>query len=93
MATHKFSERQPKDGETVLHCGHLENKPHHFFALPDSFPDGIKFSRPDGSTGRATWMVLCQNCFAAGLDPENCMRADGKWKGDAPAIVQYEPQA
>ena len=30
----RFTAAQPKDGDTVLHCGHLENKPHR--AVADS---------------------------------------------------------
>lgn len=84
----KFTKLQPKDGETVLHCGHLEDKPHHFFALSDGKTvAGINFKRPDGSQGLAHWMVLCEMCFTRnGDEPERCIRGDATWIGDEPEI-------
>jgi hypothetical protein len=86
----EFSKHQPRDGETVLHCGHLESIPHHFFALSDgALIAGIHFRRPNGSEGTATWMVLCQPCFNAHAhEPEKCMRADAEWIGDEPAVKE-----
>lgn len=88
----KFSKHQPKDGETVLHCGHLEDKPHHFFAMSDPSlgePEEVTFNRPDGSTGRARWMVLCSTCnLRHGQNPSACIRADATWIGDEPAIKE-----
>jgi hypothetical protein len=87
----KFSKNQPKDGETILHCGHLETKPHHFFAFGDgNIIVSVNFTRPDGSRGEATWMVLCNQCFAIHqTEPEKAMRADAIWIGDEPAIKEY----
>lgn len=88
-ADRPFAKYQPKDGETVLHCGHLENKPHHFFAMSDPSKEiqPLVFQRPDGTTGRATWMVLCSQCFPKFCDcPDKAMRADAKWIGDEPAL-------
>jgi len=51
----RFTKYQPKDGEIVMHCGHLENKPHHFFAMGDpdkecsSVPTNNRTSEMDGS--------------------------------------------
>lgn len=51
----------PKPGDAVLGCVHRPNpyQAHVFHA-----PDGIEFMRPDGSHGRATWMMLCDDCRA-----------------------------
>lgn len=86
----KFAKQQPKDGETILHCGHLETKPHHFFAFSDGKETaGFHFHRPDGTTGTATWMVLCSRCFVTHADrPEECMRGDATWIGDEPEIKE-----
>lgn len=88
----KFSKHQPKDGETILHCGHLEKKPHHFYAIGDPekrIPQEMDFRRPDGSVGKAKWMVLCRDCFQIYSDnPAACMRADGEWIGDAPVVKE-----
>jgi hypothetical protein len=84
-----FTKVQPKDGDTVLHCGHLENKPHHFYAMsdPNKLMVGCPFTRPDGSAGLAKWMVLCSKCFEVYFDaPEKAMRADARWIGDEPEI-------
>jgi len=85
-----FTKVQPSDGDTVLHCGHLENKPHHFYAMSDPSQKiirGIMFTRPDGTTGLARWMVLCSRCFEVYFDsPEKAMRADATWIGDEPEI-------
>ena len=85
-----FTKQQPKDGDTVLHCGHLETKPHHFFALTDGEKlAGINFRRPDGTEGLAQWMVLCEMCFEQHADePERCIRADATWIGNEPEILE-----
>ena len=92
LAMSKFTKVQPKDGDTVLHCGHLENKPHHFFATSDPSRSkiiGMPFTRPDGTCGVAKWMVLCQSCFPKFCDtPHQAMRADSQWIGDEPAIKE-----
>jgi hypothetical protein len=78
-----FTKLQPQDGDTILHCGHLENKPHHFL----HFKDAVKFRRPDGSQDQAHWLVVCNTCFA--LHHENpfaCISADSTWRGNEPAI-------
>jgi hypothetical protein len=85
-----FAKLQPRDGETVLHCGHLDSVPHHFFAMSDgNNVAGINFTRPDGTAGTATWMVLCSSCFSSHAnEPERCMRADAVWRGHEPAIKE-----
>jgi hypothetical protein len=82
------TEQQPKDGETVLHCGHKDKEfnPHHFFGFGSELPE-VEFSRPDGTRGKSRWMCLCQACFNLySENPEACIRADATWLGDEPAI-------
>jgi hypothetical protein len=92
MGSETFTKHQPKHGETVLHCGHLENKPHHFFAMSDPSlgePEEVMFRRPNGTTGRARWMVLCSRCILQhSMNPNLAMRADATWIGDEPAIKE-----
>lgn len=66
----KFTKQQPKDGDTVLHCGHLEAKHYHFFYFPED---------------DAKWMMLCDDCYAS-QELENCIRYRSTWMGDDPAI-------
>ena len=49
-----FTKDQPKDGDTILHCGHLGlckivRRPAHWF----KFDGPVGFQRPDGSPGEA----------------------------------------
>jgi len=78
-----FAKNQPKHGETVLHCNHVMVAKHnHFFMIPETV-----FTRPDGSTGKSKWIVLCESCFLTHAnDPTKCIRGDSSWKGDEPAI-------
>jgi hypothetical protein len=77
----KFTEIQPKDGDHVLHCGHLDTAPHHF--LKASPP--IVFDRPDNTSGEATWVVICDACFRRyGADAP--IRGDAVWIGNEPII-------
>ena len=81
----KFTKQQPRDGETVMHCGHIENSPHHFFGLPEE----IGFTRPDKSIGKSRWIVLCQPCFNLHAEHlETCIRGDAQWIGNEPAIKE-----
>jgi hypothetical protein len=82
----KFAQMQPKDGETVLHCGHIEGT-HHFFLLSHE----MVFSRPDQTRGSSRWLVLCVACMARhGDNPGAAIRADSVWQGDRPAIMEPE---
>lgn len=83
----EFTERQPKDGDVILHCGHLKQEgsvPWHFFSTA---PGGkFEFVRPDGTPGEAKWLVCCDECFdkrGARFD----VVGDDVWKGDDPIIV------
>lgn len=80
-----FTAEQPKDGETVLHCGHLTGKTKwHWWR----FRTPTKFTRPDGTEDVAHWQVACQACvdLAGGDDTKLTVRGDGTWNGNAPFV-------
>lgn len=81
-----YAAEQPRDGDTILHCGHLDQgRPAHWFR----YPEVIGFARPDGSHGEAEWLAICSPCFAThGL--ETPVRGDGTWTGDDPVIEKVE---
>lgn len=87
-----FTKDQPKDGDTILHCGHLGQRkfmqrPVHWF----KFDKSIGFQRPDGSHGEAEWLAACEPCFVKhGEKVANRIRGDGIWTGDIPAIEKVE---
>jgi hypothetical protein len=74
---------QPRDGETVAHCGHVRDAVLWFHA-----PDPIRFRRPDGTFGETCWVVCCRDCFRrAGDDIGRVeVRGDGQWQGDEPTV-------
>jgi hypothetical protein len=87
-----YAQQQPKDGDIVLHCIHLRQSPNgHFFF----FSKKMLFTRPDGTTGSAEWVSLCQECVdETGGQPTQLkvdeifsrIAADSTWKGNEPAI-------
>lgn len=78
-----FTNLQPKDRETILHCGHIKRKGmKHFFKS-----SGTQFTRPDGTTGEAQWWVCCQRCFDR-YHGDFQVRGDATWIGDEPFIEQ-----
>lgn len=81
-----FTADQPKHGETIIHCGHMEVKTHHFYRIQV----GGKFQRPDGTFGQATWQLACDNCqtLARGDVRKLPVRGDGIWQGDDPIIKE-----
>ena len=78
----KLAKIQPVDGDTVIHCGHLDADIHHFFQAD------TRFRRPDGSQGRAKFLVGCDDCFrkAGGKAKNLLIRGDGTWKGNEPIV-------
>ena len=83
-----FAARQPQDGETVVHCGHLGSGRHHFSFFS---PDPLEFTRLDGSPGEATWLIECQPCFDARAGTDSlAVRGDMVWDGRDP-IVEAVP--
>lgn len=83
-----FTEDQPKDGDTILHCGHLgQHKIVHRCAHWFKFDWRIGFQRPDGSHGEAEWFAACEPCLIEhGEKVTSRVRGDVLWIGDEPAI-------
>lgn len=85
-----FSDQQPKDGDTILHCGHLGQDASargaaHWF----KYDEPVRFERPDGSHGAAEWLAVCATCFVRYGDKAP-VRGDGQWTGDEPTIETEE---
>jgi hypothetical protein len=74
-----FASKQPKHGDQILHCGHI-NGPVNWLYMPKA----NKFTRPDGTTGMAHWIAACDRCFRRNGNPT--IRGDGIWQGDTPII-------
>jgi hypothetical protein len=83
--TTKWAKDQPKDGDVILHCGHLRpgGNEHWFHVDP-----GMPFTRPDKTTGVARWIIGCPACAAAAdYDASKIkIRSDATWIGDEPFI-------
>lgn len=83
-----FTADQPKDGDTILHCGHFGGS---FKCYWFKFADPVGFVRPDRSCGDAEWFVACEACFVKhGEEASNFPRGDGVWTGDEPAVEKEE---
>jgi len=81
-----FTKDQPKDGDTILHCGHVDQDVCcHWFKY--SIP--YLFERPNGTRGSSEWFAVCDSCFNKHGDKAP-IRGDGKWIGDDPAIMDAE---
>lgn len=78
-----WAKEQPRDGETILHCGHLDDGIKHHWLMD---PEYVEFRRPDGTKGRARWIVQCPACFAAFPEHGPTVNGDDTWVGDEPAI-------
>jgi len=78
-----FTEEQPKDGDTMLHCDHIKGGGKcHFFKISET-----AFTRPDGTSGTSHWIMLCDACFQAHGETKNFqITGDSQWVGDEPEI-------
>jgi hypothetical protein len=87
-----FTKEQPKHGDTILHCGHLDRSAdHHHPAHWFQFAEPKRFIRPDQSRGEAQWFAACEPCYLKhGEKVTKFVRGDGVWTGDAPAIEKDE---
>lgn len=84
----KFLKKQPKAGEVVLHCGHLEGDYDKLRVHFSWSPKPMHVRRPDGSELTAQWILECNVCFKLRqhFGGVALMRADAIWTGDAPVI-------
>lgn len=94
-----FTKDQPRDGDTILHCGHLDRevqlqRPMRWF----KFDGRVPFIRSDGVLGASEWFAACGPCFIEHGDElldggkiESFVRGDSRWVGDEPAIEESEP--
>lgn len=58
---------QPKEGDSVLHCGHMDGRVH-----VASVPEGARRQRcPDGEVRDVLWLLACDDCY---------MQALGDWR-------------
>lgn len=81
-----FTKDQPKDGDTILHCGHIRRNGQHWFKYADG---PVRFIRPDKTFVTAEWYVACDACFIKhGEEVASFPRGDGRWKGDEPFIEE-----
>lgn len=80
-----FTKDQPKDGDSILHCGHMRQHGHWF-----KYADGpVRFIRPDKTSVTAEWYVACDACFIKhGAEVARFPRGDGIWNGDAPIVEE-----
>jgi len=85
----EFTKIQPRHGERMMHCGHLDAKKHHFFKMQGG---KAKFCRPDGTWGESEWIIACDACWKkAGGNPRRILiRGDSTWKGNDPMVTQTE---
>jgi len=87
-----FTNDQPKEGDTILHCGHLGRSRRRCMAHPAhwfKYEGTVRFERPDGTRGEAEWFAVCEPCFVKHGDKVP-VRGDGQWTGEAPAIEKME---
>lgn len=79
-----LADEQPKDGELIVHCGHLRAKTHHWWHPPEPVP----MSRPDGSKVKVNWLMACEPCFIAAEGELLKINFTGEveWCGNAPLI-------
>jgi hypothetical protein len=81
-----FTKEQPKDGDTIMHCGHIGESMHWF-----QYSKPIRFQRFDGTHGEASWFAACERCFVKhGEKVTRFVRGDAQWTGNAPAIEKIE---
>ena len=86
-----FTDEQPRDGDTILHCGHLGRSQPARAAHWFKFEGSVRFQRPDGSRGQAEWFCACEPCFVRhGEKVADFVRGDGVWTGGEPAIEKPE---
>ena len=80
----EYTEEQPKDGDIVLHCNHLDNPPLHFFKCVKP----ITAVGPDGESTIIQWLVCCNTCMLLhGADVGKiAWNQLSTWKGDEPFI-------
>ncbi len=74
------------NGETVMHCGHLDGYPMHWW----KFEHEVYFRRPDKTVGTTIWLVACDCCHnnCGGDASKIQVRGDAVWNGDEPAITE-----
>ena len=81
-----FSKEQPKDGDTIMHCGHVVGSMHWF-----QYEKPLRFQRRDGTRGEASWFAACERCFTRhGALVVNYVRGDEIWTGNVPVIKRME---
>jgi hypothetical protein len=81
-----FAKDQPKDGDTILHCGHIHQGSLHWFKYEGG---PVRFIRPDKTSVTAEWYVACDACFIKhGEKVARFPRGDEIWNGDDPIIKE-----
>lgn len=75
---------QPQPGDVIVGCKHRPKLTSaHVFKLTQGI--GLSFTRPNGTTGKADWIFLCDKCFrkhvlTGGLATDAPLSCDFVWK-------------
>lgn len=79
-----FTKQQPKDGDIMLHCGHINADRHHFFKIVGD----NEYWRPDGTKVKPQWIISCHACFttAGGNGMKIPIQAEVIWDGNDPIV-------
>ena len=80
----KWAALQPKDGEIVMHCGHVDFSDSHWAHLAE----GPTIRCKDGVERKIDWLVACDDCYrkANGHWGHIPFRETADWKGNDPII-------
>lgn len=83
-----YTEDQPKDGERILHCAHVAGATQtgHWF----HYVEPVRFTRPNLTTGKADWLLVCGECLVEHEDPSLAVTGDSIWHGDDPIIERED---
>lgn len=82
-----YTEIQPKHGDIIAHCGHMNASDHHLYKLKG---EAAKLMRPDGSIFETNWLVCCDSCLkkANNQISKVSIRNDAIWLGNEPSIYK-----
>lgn len=88
----QYAKEQPKAGDLVIHCFHLDATSHHFYKGNFRYAN-VRPPLEDTDVplnGQAKWLVVCDDCFNSVEGDIRKLKFGGVsfWQGDEPAILK-----
>ena len=84
----KFTKLQPKPGDGVLRCDHVDKLQFNFFSFGEDLPEVEAFNSVTQQRVKVRWIIVCDDCLSSGYEPIAMATTFDIWNSKEPVILE-----